>query len=87
MAERAISGDNENITVQSIGAFAVDLADYLASCAIKATPAKSKAKTAVVDAGSDKEVEAQATQTGTCHSVPTGPHIISVRLTCWTYQH
>jgi hypothetical protein len=44
LAETAVAGEDENITVQSVAAFAVDLADYLASCAIKVHPAKSKVK-------------------------------------------
>lgn len=46
LADRAISGDDQNISVQSVSAFAVDLADYLASCTIKIAPEKSKAKDA-----------------------------------------
>lgn len=65
LAERAISGDNENISAHMVGTFAVDLADYLASCAIKTTPAKSKAQATAATVEADKDNEEPATQTGT----------------------
>lgn len=59
LADKAVSGDNDNISVESISAFAVDLADYLASCTIKIVKAKdAKAKAAKPgDEGSDERTD------------------------------
>ena len=59
LADRAVSKDDDNISVESVSAFAVDLADYLASCTVKTVKVKGKtAKAAKTgDEGSDARTD------------------------------